>query len=95
MIGQPISNIEATGTSLEQADTPQPSYLQLIGCADVDFVPLSGREKKFEQWCEKNVAKDADRLARVAACTREIERDKLRVERETLIARRHGRGFRC
>ncbi len=93
-MGKAISNIAATGTTLEQPDAPWVSYLQAIGCGDVDFIALSSRELKFEEWCEKNAAKDGERLRRIAEATASIAKDALRVERTELIRRRAGRGFR-
>ena len=91
-----ISDNPATGTDLAQDDPATLSFLQSIDrdLLEVFWNAENRHEERFGAWLERLDQRDIDRLARIAAVTREIEKDKARAERETLIARRHGKGFR-
>ena len=88
-----ISNDTNTGTVLLQDDDPQ-SYAARLDLFAVYWKEETRHELRFSEWLNKQDQRDETRLARIAAVTREIERDKLKTERTELIRRLGGRGFR-
>ena len=89
-----ISDNPATGTDLAQDDPATLSFLQSIDrdLLEVFWNAENRHEERFGAWLERLEQRDIDRLARIAAVTRDIERDKLKTERQELIRRGVFRG---
>jgi hypothetical protein len=93
VIGNAISNDPTTGTEVLQCDDALDYALRL----DPDLFKVywgdeNRREERFTEWLEKLDQRDIDRLARIAAVTRVVEKDRARVELEELIRRGVFRG---
>jgi hypothetical protein len=93
MIGKSISDDRNTGTSRSQDDDAM-SYAARLDLFQVYWKEGSRHELRFSKWLNKQDQRDRIRLQRIAAVTREIERDKLKTEREELIRRGVYRGRR-
>jgi hypothetical protein len=88
-----ISNDPTTGTDVLQSDDP----LDFTSRLDLDLFKCfwteeTNREVRFTAWLERLDQRDIDRLARIAAVTRAVEKDKLRAERQELVSRGVFRG---
>jgi hypothetical protein len=88
-----ISDNPDSGTTRSQGDNAM-SFAASLDLFAVYWAEETRHELRFSEWLEKQAERDRVRSERIAAATRSVEKDKLRVERELLIKRRGGRGFR-
>jgi hypothetical protein len=91
----PISNDPNSGTQLLQDDDPVSFTTRLDpDLFKVFWAEENRHELRFSEWLGRLDQRDRDRLERIAAVSRVIAKDKVHVERQELIRRRNGRGFR-